>query len=97
LLDNYYDMLFKSVGNKNQPFDLSKQNFEMKDYNFKDETEKGIMFLKCMEYFGEAIWGLINVVDPPNTNEALKNIKNIRNLTDECTINIPICISQILK
>ena len=55
LIDNYYGMVFTAVGNKNQPFDLSKTDFKMKDYNFKDETEKGIMFLRCMDYCGKTI------------------------------------------
>lgn len=75
LVDNYYGMLFTAVGNKNQPFDFSKNDFKMKDYNFKDETEKGIMFLRCMGYCGMTIWGYMNVVKPANTNKALENIK----------------------
>lgn len=75
LVDNYYGMLFTAVGNKNQPFDFSKNDFKMKDYNFKDDTEKGIMFLRCMEYCGKTIWGYMNVVKPANTNKAFENIK----------------------
>jgi hypothetical protein len=75
LVDNYYGMLFTAVGNKNQPFDFSKNDFKMKEYNFKDDTEKGIMFLRCMEYCGKTIWGYINVVKPANTNKAYGNIK----------------------
>ena len=76
LIDNYYGMLFTAVGNKNQPFDFSKNNFKMKDYNFKDDTEKGIMFLRCMEYCGKTVWGYMNVVKPANTNKAYENIRN---------------------
>jgi hypothetical protein len=75
LVDNYYGMIFTSVGNKNQPFDLSKTDFKMKEYNFKDDTEKGIMFLRCMDYCGKTIWGFMNVVKPPNTTKANDNIK----------------------
>jgi hypothetical protein len=75
LIDNYYGMVFTAVGNKNQPFDLSKTDFKMKDYNFKDETEKGIMFLRCMDYCGKTIWGYMNVVKPANTSKAYDNIK----------------------
>ena len=75
LVDNYYGMLFTAIGNKNQPFDFSKNDFKMKDYNFKDDTEKGIMFLRCMEYCGVTIWGYMNVVKPANTNKAYGNIK----------------------
>ena len=75
LIDNYYGMVFTAVGNKNQPFDLSKTDFKMKEYNFKDDTEKGIMFLRCMDYCGKTIWGYMNVVKPPNTSKAYNNIK----------------------
>lgn len=75
LVDNYYGMLFTVVGNKNQPFDFSKIDLKLKDYNLKDDTEKGILFLRCMDYCGKIIWGYMNVVSPPNTQEAYKNIK----------------------
>lgn len=75
LVDNYYEMVFTAVGNKNQPFDLSKTDFKMKEYNFKDDTEKGIMFLRCMDYCGKTIWGFMNIVKPPNTSKAFDNIK----------------------
>ncbi len=75
LVDNYYRMVFTAVGNKNQPFDLSKTDFKMKDYNFKDDTEKGIMFLQCMDFCGKTIWGFMNIVKPPNTVKAYAYIK----------------------
>ena len=53
LVDNYYEMIFTSDGNKNQPFNLSKMDFKMSDYGLKDDTEKGIFFLKCMNYCGK--------------------------------------------
>jgi len=75
LLDNYYDMLFAAVGNKNQPFNLSKTDFILNDYHLKDDTEKGILFLNCMELCNKTIWGYMNVVRPPNTGEAYANIR----------------------
>jgi hypothetical protein len=75
LVDNYYSMVFASVGNKNQPFDLSKENFKMKDYNLQDDTEKGILFLRCIEYCGKTIWGYMNIAKPANTSKAYENIK----------------------
>lgn len=75
LVDNYYGMLFTSVGNKNQPFNFSKVDFKLMDYNFKDDTEKGIFFLRCMRDCNSAIWGYMNIVKPPNTKEAYKYIK----------------------
>jgi len=75
LVDNYYGMLFTAVGNKNQPFDFSKIDFKLKDYNFKDDTEKGIFFLRCMRDCNSVIWGYMNVVKPPNTQKAYDNIK----------------------
>lgn len=74
LIDNYYGMLITAVGNKNQPFDFSKVDFKMNNYNL-DDTEKGILFLRCMDFCGKQIWGYMNVVKPANTSEALKNIK----------------------
>jgi hypothetical protein len=75
LVDNYYGMLFTAVGNKNQPFDFSKIDFKLKNYNFKDETEKGIFFLRCTRDCNSVIWGYMNVVKPPNTQKAYDNIK----------------------
>jgi hypothetical protein len=75
LVDNYYGMLFTAIGNKNQPFDLSKVDFKLKDYNFRDETEKAIFFLRCMKDCNSVIWGYMNVAKPPNTQKALEHIK----------------------
>lgn len=75
LIDNYFGMLFTAVGNKNQPFDLSKTDFKMGDYNLKDDTEKGILFLRCIDFCGKTIWGYMNVVKPANTAKAYANIK----------------------
>lgn len=71
LIDSYYDMLFSGVGNKNQPFDLSSVDFEMNKYDLKDDTEKGIFFLKAMDLCGTLIWGYMNIVKPPNYQKAL--------------------------
>lgn len=75
LVDNYYGMLFTAVGNKNQPFDFSKTDFKIKDYNLKDDTEKGILFLRCMSLCGTSIWGYLNVAKPANTKKAFDYIK----------------------
>lgn len=75
LVDNYYDMLFTSVGNKNKPFDFSKSNFMLDNYGLNDEVEKGIFFLKCMDFCGTNIWGYMNIVHPPNTKKALSLIR----------------------
>jgi len=75
LIDNYYDMLFTAVGNKNQPFNLSRVDLKINDYNLKDDTEKGIVFLKCMQLCGTTIWGYMNIPKPPNTKKAFDNIK----------------------
>jgi hypothetical protein len=75
LVDNYYEMMFASVGNKNQPFDLSDVDIKLNDYNLKDETEKGILFLQCMRFCGVTIWGYMNIPKPPNTKKAYENIK----------------------
>jgi hypothetical protein len=75
LVDNYYEMLFTSVGNKNKPFDFSSFDFKLKEYNLKDDTQKGIFFLRCMDYCGRTIWGFMNIPKPPNTQKAYGNIK----------------------
>ncbi len=75
LIDSYYDMLFSGIANKNQPFDLSVTNFELFDYGLIDETEKGIFFLKAMDFCGTTIWGYINIVKPPNYKKALEYIE----------------------
>jgi len=75
LVDNYYDMMFLSVANKNKPFDLSAVNFMLKDYHLQDDTEKGILFLQCMDLCRMNIWGFMNVVNPPNTQKAYDGIK----------------------
>lgn len=74
LVNNYYNMLFTGVGNKNKPFDLSKSNLVISEYGLKDEVEKGIFFLNCMDLCGSHIWGYINIVQPPNTKEAMSHI-----------------------
>lgn len=46
----------------------------MNDYNLKNDTEKGIFFLRCMEFCGKNIWGLINIAKPMNTKGAYELI-----------------------
>ncbi|MCD4694591.1 MAG: hypothetical protein K8S16_00010 [Bacteroidales bacterium] len=74
LVDNYYDMLFSGIGNKNQPFDLTTIDFELDKYNLKTDTEKGIFFLKAMSLCGMTIWGYMNIVKPPNYKAAMEKI-----------------------
>mgnify|MGYP001392186528 CR=1 FL=1 len=75
LIDSYYGMLFTAVGNKISPFNFSKVDFKLKEYNLTDDTEKGIFFLRCMDYCGRAIWGYMNIVKPANTKTAYQYIK----------------------
>jgi hypothetical protein len=75
LVDNYYGILFTAIGNKNQPFNFSKNDFKINEYGLKNDTEKGIFFLNCMDLCGTNIWGFMNVVKPANTNLALSYIK----------------------
>ena len=75
LVDNYYEMVFMAVGNKCQPFNLSKIDFKMNDYKLRDDTERGILFLECMHFCGKTIWGYMNIAKPMNTTDAYKNIK----------------------
>jgi len=75
LIDSYYDMLFSGVGNKNRPFDLSNIDFKLNKYDLKDDTEKGIFYLKAMDLCGTFIWGYMNIVKPPNYKKALTFIE----------------------
>ena len=75
LVSNYYEVLFIAVGNKNQPFNMSRVNFSLNNYNLSNDTEKGIFFLECMTLCGQMIWGYINIVKPPNTATAYDYIK----------------------
>lgn len=74
LIENYYSMLFRGIGNKNQPFNLSNIDFIIDNYNFADETEKGIFFLTAMNLCYHTIWGYMNIVKPPNYKKAKANI-----------------------
>lgn len=75
LVDAYYDILFTGVGNKNQPFNMKKINFELNNYNLENDTEKGIFFMECMNLCGTSIWGYINIPKPPNYKEAYNLIE----------------------
>ena len=75
LCDRYYDILFTAIGNKNQPFNMSKVNFDLKSYNLKTDTEKGIFFLECMHLCNSQIYGYMNIVHPANTKKALEYIE----------------------
>ncbi|MCX6272347.1 MAG: hypothetical protein NTU44_14265 [Bacteroidetes bacterium] len=75
LVDNYYNLLFTAVGNKLKPFNLSKVNFTLKEYGLKDDTEKGIFFLRCIDYCGTEIWGFMNIVKPHNIKKAYQYIR----------------------
>lgn len=75
MVDVYYDLLFASVTNKMSEFDLSNMDFNLKEYNLSDDTEKGILFLNCMEFCGKKIFGYMNFIKPPNTKKSLELIK----------------------
>ena len=75
LIDSYYSMLFTAVGNKNKPFNYSKIDFDLNNYNLISDTEKGIFFLQCMANCGSEIWGYMNIVNPPNTKKAFDYIR----------------------
>ena len=75
LVSNYYEMLFIAVGNKNKPFNMSRVNFNLGNYNLTNDTERGKFFLECMTLCGTMIWGYMNVVKPPNTATAYDYIR----------------------
>jgi len=74
LIEYYYSISFCGVGNKNKPFDFSKLDFKLNEYNLANDTEKGIFFLECMKSCGSEIWGYMNIVKPPNTEKAMEYI-----------------------
>lgn len=73
LVENYYSILFGKMINGSK-FDMSKINFQLDDYKFKEESDKATFFLVCMNYCGKYIWGYINIAIPMNTKEAIKYI-----------------------
>lgn len=75
LLDQYYQIIFASVGNKNLPFNLSKIDFNLNTYGLENDQYRGIFYLTCMEMCGNQIFGYMNIVNPPNTKKALSYIK----------------------
>lgn len=75
LVNNYYGMLFTAVGNKNKPFNMARVDLKLKDYNLKDDTEKGILVLRAISLCGTNIWGYMNIPKPPNTEMAYTLIK----------------------
>lgn len=74
-LDNYYEMVVMASGNKNKPFNLSKVNIKIDEYNLKDDTEKAILFFQVMSLCGTNIWGFMNIPKPANTKKAYEYIK----------------------
>ncbi|MFN8255678.1 MAG: hypothetical protein U0W24_08325 [Bacteroidales bacterium] len=75
LVDNYYSLLITGIGNKNQPLDLSKTDFQLNQYNLTDDTQKGIFFLEIMNTCGKFIFGYMNIVKPPKYDKAIEEIK----------------------
>lgn len=75
LVDQYYQTVFTSVGNKNRPFDLSKYNFQMAQLGLNSSLLKGVFFLRCMDMCVSQIFGYMNIVKPPNTQKALSYIE----------------------
>jgi hypothetical protein len=74
LVDNYYSIVFAAYGNKVNPYDLSKTDFQLNNYGLKDDTEKAIFFLESMRLNGLLIFGYMNIVKPPNYSKALEFI-----------------------
>ena len=68
-------MLFVAAGNKNQPFDFSGTDLKLKDYNLKDDTEKGILVLNAINICNKTVWGYMNIAKPANTKKAFEYIK----------------------
>lgn len=75
LIDEYYQTIFTSIGNKNLPFNLSKIDFDLNAYGLENDQYKGIFYLRCMEMCGKQIFGFMNIANPPDTKKALSYIK----------------------
>jgi hypothetical protein len=82
LVDEYYSLVFTSVGNKNKPFNMSKVNFDLEAYGLNSPILKGIFYLRCMNVCGKEIFGYMNIVRPPNTEKALSYIENFPKFND---------------
>lgn len=74
LVSAYYGMIFSRLLASGDGFDMTDVNFELNQYNLKDDTEKGIFFLEAMERLGTLIWGYMNIPKPPNYKKALQYI-----------------------
>jgi len=74
LIDQYYQTIFTTVGNKIKPFNLSKINFRMNAYGLNTDRYKAIFYLRCLDMCGSQIFGFMNIANPPNTNKALSYI-----------------------
>lgn len=77
LVDSYYGMLFNSITNKNKPSSHSSYNFNTSEYNLHDSTEKGILFLRCMEQCCGPIYSLVIEQKPSNTRLAHRYILEV--------------------
>lgn len=75
MVDNYYGMLFLSVGCKNQISSYENLSFDLNAYGLEDEAEKAIFFLRCMEQCGNALYSYIYETVPSNTKIAYRYIK----------------------
>ena len=71
LIDNFYNTAFTAVGNKNRPFNMSKDDFDFKALGLTSKEDRGIFFLQCMDGCASQIWGYMNIPKPANTKAAM--------------------------
>lgn len=83
MVDNYYGMLFLSVGCKNQISSYENLSFDLNAYGLEDEAEKAIFFLRCMEQCGNALYSYIYETVPSNTKIAYRYIKKFPRLNGQ--------------
>jgi hypothetical protein len=70
LIENYYRILFRGVGNKIKPFDMSDIDFSPGEYNLLDDDECAIFFLECIYLCDNQIWGFMNIPEFRDYNKA---------------------------
>jgi hypothetical protein len=75
IVENYYRKLFKAVGNKIRPFNMSDIDFKLQEYNLSNDSEIGIFFLECMKLCNAVIRGYMNSPAFASTQKAYNLIR----------------------
>lgn len=81
MVDNYYRMLFSSVGS--DIISLSKSNIYLDSLNLNNDFEKSILYLRCIELCEKHIWGYFYMSSPPNFEKTILQIKNYPKINNQ--------------